>query len=273
MGLKRLVPLATRDRLRPAFHRLQKWTMRTRQTLRSGPFWPKPSSWQALAREANASRDTAALYRLAMEHFGIQQIEAEIVPFLESVAEQRPRVVGEIGLKHGGNTFLFTQALREMALFIGVDLHVQNVEKLRFLAQHGCTMRFIEGSSYAPTTVDRVRRLLAGRQFDFLFIDGDHEYEGVVQDFVSYYPLVRPGGLIALHDIVPDNFARTGCRIPGSKCHGGGVHRLWRALRDQFPHREFVDSWEQNAFGIGVATKSGDEPLEGTWVSTLMMTA
>jgi predicted O-methyltransferase YrrM len=41
------------------------------------------------------------------------------------------------------------------------------------------------------------------KRLDFLFIDGDHTYEGVKQDFEMYTPLVRKGGLVAMHDIVP----------------------------------------------------------------------
>jgi len=86
-------------------------------------------------------------------------------------------------------------------------------------------------------------------------IDGDHEYEGVLADFNAYLPLVRPGGLIAFHDIVPDEFARTGHRTAGSQCYGGGVYKLWHELAARFEHREFVQSWDQNGFGIGVITK------------------
>lgn len=35
---------------------------------------------------------------------------------------------------------------------------------------------------------------------DFLFIDGDHTYDGVKQDFDLYYEKVRPGGYIYFHD-------------------------------------------------------------------------
>lgn len=35
---------------------------------------------------------------------------------------------------------------------------------------------------------------------DFLFIDGDHTYEGVSRDADLWRPLVKPGGLIAYHD-------------------------------------------------------------------------
>lgn len=36
---------------------------------------------------------------------------------------------------------------------------------------------------------------------DWLFIDGDHSYQAARWDFDNYGPLVRPGGVIALHDI------------------------------------------------------------------------
>lgn len=39
------------------------------------------------------------------------------------------------------------------------------------------------------------------RYIDFLFIDGDHSYEGVLQDLEGWVPKVRSGGLVAGHDI------------------------------------------------------------------------
>ena len=38
-------------------------------------------------------------------------------------------------------------------------------------------------------------------QLDFVFIDADHTYEGVLADLTAWYPKVRPGGLICGHDI------------------------------------------------------------------------
>jgi len=37
---------------------------------------------------------------------------------------------------------------------------------------------------------------------DLLFLDGDHSYEAVKQDFVDWAPKIRPGGYLALHDVV-----------------------------------------------------------------------
>jgi len=61
-------------------------------------------------------------------------------------------------------------------------------------------------------------------QLDFLFIDGDHSYEGVKMDFDIWFPKLKSGGIIAMHDIewaegvkrvvaedVRPNISREGC--------------------------------------------------------------
>jgi predicted O-methyltransferase YrrM len=90
-----------------------------------------------------------------------------------------------------------------------------------------------------------MRQLLNGERLDFLFLDGDHTYEGVKNDFFMYFPLVREGGLAALHDIVhhpshPDI----------------GVHVFWKELRQSsLTTREIVRDWKQGWGGIGVVFK------------------
>jgi len=39
---------------------------------------------------------------------------------------------------------------------------------------------------------------------DFLFIDGDHSYQGVKDDFALFHRWMRPDGLIAFHDTLWD---------------------------------------------------------------------
>jgi 2-keto-3-deoxy-L-rhamnonate aldolase RhmA len=39
-----------------------------------------------------------------------------------------------------------------------------------------------------------VKEVLGGQPLDYLFIDGDHTYEGVRKDFEMYGPLVRAAG-------------------------------------------------------------------------------
>ena len=49
-----------------------------------------------------------------------------------------------------------------------------------------------------------------GTRFDFVFLDGDHFYEAVKADVEAWLPLIRPGGVLAGHDYVPDGWHRNG---------------------------------------------------------------
>lgn len=42
--------------------------------------------------------------------------------------------------------------------------------------------------------------LFNDEMFDFVFLDGDHSYQGVMMDIDIWYPKVKPGGWIAGHD-------------------------------------------------------------------------
>jgi hypothetical protein len=53
---------------------------------------------------------------------------------------------------------------------------------------------FIHNYSY------NVVSMFEDNEIDFLFIDGDHTYDAVSQDFELYFPKVKKGGLIFLHD-------------------------------------------------------------------------
>jgi predicted O-methyltransferase YrrM len=39
------------------------------------------------------------------------------------------------------------------------------------------------------------------QQFDLILVDGDHSYEGGMADLRNVWPLCRPGGCVAFHDI------------------------------------------------------------------------
>lgn len=45
---------------------------------------------------------------------------------------------------------------------------------------------------------------------DFAFIDGNHEYEHVLEDIQAWYEKVKPGGIIAGHDYKEDSINKYG---------------------------------------------------------------
>jgi hypothetical protein len=61
--------------------------------------------------------------------------------------------------------------------------------------------------------------------------------------------LVRLGGLVGFHDIVPDHFVRYGRKGPS---YAGDVHLLWSQLKARCRTREFIVDPDQDGAGIGV---------------------
>jgi len=108
-------------------------------------------------------------------------------------------------------------------------------------AIHNQRVYLIRGDSHANSTLKKVKEILDEQGLSFLFIDGDHTYEGVKKDFEMYSNLVGEGGIIAFHDIVP-----------GPAESVGGVPSFWNEIKYDFDHVELVKDWKQRGCGIGV---------------------
>lgn len=191
---------------------------------------------------------------------GSCQIPWEIESAIKLIADARPRVMCEIGTFDGGTSLLFSRFLSTVDLMLCIDLYVKNKEVLKLLAPPNRQLQFFDMPSYSRGAVERVAKLLDGRMIDVLFIDGDHRYEGVKQDFLCYRPFVRDGGLILFHDIVEDK--------GGGRAWAGGVPVIWRELSPLYPHSEFIHSRDQEGFGIGVLTYSRTVDLPDGFQST-----
>ncbi|TFF99080.1 MAG: class I SAM-dependent methyltransferase [Promethearchaeota archaeon] len=106
-------------------------------------------------------------------------------------------------------------------------------------------IRLIRKNSHNPATLVQIKKILKKKEIDVLFIDGDHSYEGVKQDFEMYAPLVKKNGLIVFHDIVV---------IPSDQnCN---VNKFWEEIKKSYDYKEFVENWEQGNCGIGVIYKN-----------------
>jgi predicted O-methyltransferase YrrM len=179
---------------------------------------------------------------------GSIQIAWEIESAIRLIADARPQIMCEIGTFDGGTSLLFSKFLPTVEVMLCMDLYVKNKELLRLLASPGQQLHFFDMPSCSDRTLDKVRKLLNGRMIDALFIDGDHRYDGVKNDFLCYRSFVRDGGLIMFHDIAADKGF--------SRAWAGGVPTLWKELSPYYSHREFVQSRDQEGYGIGVLTYS-----------------
>ncbi|WP_343302860.1 class I SAM-dependent methyltransferase [Chitinophaga niabensis] len=59
----------------------------------------------------------------------------------------------------------------------------------------------LQGDSHSWEIIQKAHTIYPQNDVDFLFIDGDHSYNGVKADYENYAPLVRSGGLIVFHDV------------------------------------------------------------------------
>jgi predicted O-methyltransferase YrrM len=182
--------------------------------------------------------------------FTPQQKPTEIRELFRRVQELRPRAVLEIGTNYGGTLFLFCRAAAPDATVVSLDLpggqfgggySALRIPYYRAFAANTQRLRLLRMDSHSARAHKAVRRALAARPLDFLFIDGDHSYAGVRQDFVQYAPLVRPGGLIAFHDV-----ATVAPEI------GVGVPQFWQEVKARHEHEEFVEQGEGVAMGVGL---------------------
>jgi len=183
------------------------------------------------------------------------QVQGEILKFMTLVHGIQPQYACEIGTAEGGVLFLLTRVCREDAFIASIDLPggpfgggypLSMIPFYRSFARDSQRIHLIRGDSHRQSTLEYLRRMLNGRRLDFLFIDGDHTYEGVKNDFLNYWPLVREGGLAALHDILPHPY--------NPEVH---VDTFWKELlRSSWKTREIVEDYEQGGVGIGVVFKT-----------------
>ncbi len=248
--LGRIVPEPIKSRYRPRYHAV----LNRRDLARRVRRYMDTTGCSALLPEIPRGNDLREKFEFAKKHFKIAQIYGEIEGFLNFAQSFKPRVVGEIGLLRGGNTCLFLLSLTEISHFYGLDIKPKKVEKLYCLLRNDQSLDIIRGNSHKRVTRDILRWQMRKLRFDLLFIDGDHSYQGVKKDFLMYKSLVRPGGIIALHDIIPDSVARGG---PPDKYDSGEVYRFWAELKSQYETYEFVHDYQQCGFGIGAVVLDG----------------
>ena len=176
------------------------------------------------------------------------QVKSEIAYLCKVVQELNPKKIVEIGSASGGTLFLFAHVVSPEKI-VSVDLPAGafgggypswKIPLFKSLARKN-VIQLIRADSHKEETLGKIKILLKGEKVDFLFIDGDHTYQGVKQDFQMYSPLVKKGGIVAVHDIVKHD--------PSSGCE---VDRFWNEIKPNYRHIEIIEKRDQKWAGIGV---------------------
>lgn len=183
--------------------------------------------------------------RTACEEHGASQHADELAAALALLATSHPHVIVEIGCDRGGTLYAWRQVCPRVYGITAADNSHAAGGSGKPLDAHGATVHIGDSHDMASRDwlVDRIRAdgSPLGQPVDVLVIDGDHSEAGVRNDFAMYAPLVRPGGLVLLHDIAVVNDPRA------------QVHRFWLELKGSARYRTSeILSTRQQPYGWGV---------------------
>jgi predicted O-methyltransferase YrrM len=180
------------------------------------------------------------------------QIISEYEELLDIYSKLKPKNVLEIGSLLGFSLKHFMHYAENGATVISIDLpvrdfcgstdyrvqeqeHNYSVEWPKWAKLNKIKLYLIKGMSQWERSLEQVKSITP--ELDFLFIDGNHMYEYVKKDFEMYSPLVKKGGIIALHDIAENE--------------EGGVFNYWNELKKNYKHQEILHS-DKKEKGIGI---------------------
>ena len=199
-------------------------------------------------------------YRQVLEEFNarslphkiyLNQIWVEWKEFLNFlVPERAPKRILEIGTGRAGSTYFLMKVGGEDSLVVTIDtspLAKQIVDLYRRYPNQ--QIHSLTGGSQDPATVAQVDTIFGRETVDLLFIDGDHSYDSVKADFETYKKLCAEQSIICFHDIIADHGVSKGIQ---TESYSGEVYRFWCELKSRYEHTEFVQSPNQDGFGIGV---------------------
>jgi predicted O-methyltransferase YrrM len=159
-----------------------------------------------------------------------------------------PGRILEIGVAEGGTLYQWMKHARSGAQIVAVDLPgamhgIPGTERWaeqwgRWAEKHRVSFDFQLADSADPVIIDWVRYFAP---FDWIFIDGDHRYAGVLADFMNYMPMAAEGGVVVLHDILPHP------EMPSVE-----VDQLWKDIQAAYPTAEIISGPDQPDKGIGI---------------------
>jgi predicted O-methyltransferase YrrM len=128
-------------------------------------------------------------FTLDPENFGVY--------LLRLINKYKPKKVLEIGSHNGVSTEIFSLTCESV---IAIDILLS--QKLQEVLDRCKNITFFHEPS------DSAHVKIPNESLDLIYIDGDHETESTIKDIRNYSPKVRPGGVIAGHDINSEKVRR-----------------------------------------------------------------
>lgn len=181
----------------------------------------------------------------------LSQVDSELDSLIEILVREKVTRFLEVGSRYGGSLWRIAKALPKGSIIVSCDsgggmggnkegAKESLVECIARLRVDGYHAHLIVGDSHKE---DTIKAVLKHAPFDAAFIDGDHEYRGVMQDWKNYGPHAR---IVAFHDIgwiKPHDYKQSKMvEVP----------QFWAEVKQKHLTEEFIDYSTGRTMGIGV---------------------
>jgi glycosyltransferase involved in cell wall biosynthesis len=183
------------------------------------------------------------------ESLGFANHPVDLERLLRRVAEWRPAIVVEVGVREGGTFFLFCQMAKDDGRAVAVATSNSPIPEwripfLKAMARPRQSVEIVPKTNDPESIADEVKKATENREIDFLFLHGRRPYAQLAADYRTLRKLVRPGGLISWDGINP---------ISSFPPDRDGGHRLWHEVQSLFPQRaEYLNGSTTEFGGIAV---------------------
>jgi predicted O-methyltransferase YrrM len=130
-----------------------------------------------------------------------------LLDLIKELGNNSEKTMIEIGSFVGESTVLFAQSFKKVIAIDPFEADYDPLDPTSYLFEfdnvYETYLDRITVYSNIETIVDtsdNAVKELVGKEFDFVYIDGLHTYDGVKTDIQNYLPLVKKGGVIGGHD-------------------------------------------------------------------------
>lgn len=131
------------------------------------------------------------------------ETEFELQTIFDQVSKLKPKVAVEIGCLFGLSSAVIAEAMDGSGKLTCIDnFAVQGSDTRPFfvskvMPKYSITLMEMDSTKAAHEFFDAI---------DFLFVDGDHQDDGIQRDLKHWLPKMIPGGLVAFHDYFNEDF-------------------------------------------------------------------